>query len=416
MVRNRNKWLVFSALLAIIFLAACNEQADVTVEEHETPVAVAEAYTGSLTGSNLLTGVTKASSDVQVIPKSVGELKEVRVSVGDTVQAGQILGTIDSSDLQLAVKADEKMLEQARNGLTRAKNGKTQVEINVENAKIAQQQVERQIEEAEKNLERMEILFEEGLISEKELEDVKLGLFNLEKQLEQAKLNVQVAESNMRDLDSNIKDAEIGVEQASIALQSSKKRLEDTLIKAPVSGVIASIEADIGEMVSNQAPFARIVSVDTIEVDVKVTAEQLMLFERGDEVKVEVTSLTDEFTGSVTDIAPAADMSGLFTVTVQIANSNKKIKPGMIATIIVEEVLTDESVIVPTAAVLERLDSTYVFVVQDGIAIQKEVEVIRYDTEYTAITGDIQPGDMVVTKGQTLIEHESKVRIVEEES
>lgn len=414
-LKKRKRWAVF-IISFILILSGCSEKVDVAEEEPETPVAVAKAFSGSLTGANEFTGVTKASSDIQVIPKTMGQLTEVHVSVGDTVQAGQALATIDQSDLQIALKADEKTLEQAKNGLARAKNSQTQVEANYKNAKISLEQLERQLEETKKNLERMETLFEEGLISEKELEDVKLAVFNQEKQIEQAKINVQVAEANMSDLQNTIRDAQIGVEQAQLAVEASRKRLEDTIIKAPVSGMIASIEAEKGEMVSSQAPFARIVSIDIIDIDIKATAEQLMLFEKGDKVGVRVQSLADGFEGTVTDIAPAADTSGLFNVTVQVKNNDQKIKPGMVATISIEEKLTDESIIVPTEAIVERLDDTFVFVVKDGVAYKKEVEVIRYETDYTAIKGDIQPNDVVVIKGQTLIDNESKVRIVEEES
>lgn len=414
MVLNKKIWKGAIALFVVIALSACSEPADVTVEETETPVAVAKAFSGSLTGNNEFTGMTKASSDIEVIPKAAGQLTQVNVSVGDTVSAGQVLAVIDNKDQQTALENDQTQLTRAQNGLERAINGKNQAQINYENAKINIEQIERQIQETEKNLERMKSLFDEGLISQKEVEDVELALFNQQKQLEQAKLNLQVSEANLRDIDNSIKDAEIAVQQANLAVESSQRRLADTQIVAPTSGVIASIEADVGEMVSSQAPFARIVSVDVIDVEIRVTAEQLMLFEKGDTVEVQVTGLADPFEGKVTDIAPAADDTGLFTVTVQVANPDRLIKPGMIAQVIIEEILTEESVIVPTEAVLERLDTTYVFVVVDGVAYQRNVEVIRYDTEYTAIKGDVQPDDVVVIKGQTLIKNEDKVRIVEE--
>lgn len=416
MVQNKNKRLLLITILLMMILAACNEPVDVAVEEPETPVAVAKAYIGSLSGTSDFTGTTKASSDIQVIPKSAGELTQVHVSVGDTVQAGQVIATIENRDQQVALQTDQTRLAQAQNALQRAKNAEKQYENNYEVAKINLEQAERQLEDAQRNFERMQVLFEEGFISQKELEEVEMGVYNLENAVIQAEINLQNVEASKTDITVGIKDAEVAVEQANLAIQASQNRIDDTLIKAPASGVIASIEAKKGEMVSNAAPFARIVSVDMIDVDIKVTAEQLLLFNNGDKVAVEIESLTEEYEGTVKEIAPAADQTGLFTVTVQINNADKKIKPGMIATILVEEVLTAESVIVPTAAVLERLDQTFVYVVIDGIAYQKEVEVIRYDTEFTAIKGEVKPDEVVITKGQTLINDGDKVRIVEEES
>lgn len=401
-----------------LFMAACNQAETASVEEEEvreTPVAVGEAFSGTLSGDNQITGTTKGSQDILLIPKSAGQLTQVLVSVGDTVQKGQTLATIENREQQMGLQGDQNQLTQAQNGLERASNGHTQAEANLANAQVGYDQAERQLADARVNHERMKELFEEGFISQKELEDLETSIFNLEQQVEQAKINLEMTEVSIKDAEIAKKDAEVAVQQANIAIQMSQKRIEDTQIKAPVSGTIASIDAEAGEMVSGQTPFARIVSLDMIEVEVTVTAEQLMLFETGDVVEVQIANQTDSYEGTISKISPVANDSGLFSVVVQVANDERKIKPGMIATVIVKEVLTAESVIVPTAAVLERLDDTYVFVIEDNKAVRKDIEVIRFDTEYTAIKGEITPGVEVIVKGQNLISDGDAVRIVREE-
>lgn len=451
------------AISTILLVSGCSPAEEASTEIRETPVAVGEAFTGSLSGSNQLTGTAKAASDIHLIPKAAGEIIEILVSEGDTVEKGQVIARLDDRDQRIALESDEATLRQAQNGLDRARNGQNQAQHNLEQAKAGHRQaegsmaeakqgrqqnidnlkfelenVERQHEDAKKNLERMQTLFEEGLISQQQLEEAQngenrarialeqlklskaqaeseLSLNTLQASVDQAGVNVKIAEASIRDAEIAVRDAQVQVEQAQLAVEMSRKRLEETKITAPVAGQIASIDGQIGGFASNQAAFGRLISVDVIDVEVAVTAEQLILFEIGDNVTVQFAGLASETTGEVTAISLAADESGLFTVTVQIENTEKSIKPGMVASVFVEEVLVEDSVIVPTQAIVERQGNTFMFVVENNIAIQKEIEVIRFDTEHSAIVGPIQPGDKVVVKGQNLLSDGDAIRIVKED-
>lgn len=454
-------WGIFFIFLLLV--SGCSEPKEVTQEIKETPVAVARAYNGSLSGSNQITGTAKAGADVEVMPTATGKLIKLEVANGDVVEKGQVLAKIDDTQQKLAVEAEEKRVQQAENALSRATNGKNQAEknrqqsaislkqaegsiaeakeareSNLKNVQIEVTNVEKQYEEAVKNLDRMQTLYNEGYISLQQLEQAEsaerqarlgleqvklkkaqveseLSLKNLQTTIDQAKTNIQIAEGSIKDSEIAIKDAKISIEQANISLSSAKKQLEDTVIKAPVSGKIMNLTTEVGEFVSGQMPFLRIISDDTLDVQMMVSAEQLMFFETGDIVEVQFAGQNNRSSGTVTYIAPAADEGRLFAVDVRVTNSDKKIKPGMVATVFVEEVLVEDSLIVPSAAVIERQDGTYVYVIENNVAVRKDIEVIRFDTDFTAIRGDIKEEVQVVIKGQNLLADGDLVRIVKEE-
>ncbi len=467
MEKKRKKFRLGLLLgLAILALTACNssEAKNQEKEVYETSVAVSNVFTGSLSGDNQMTGVAEAAVDIQVLPKAVGQLVEVYVENGDVVKENQVLAQIDDRDQQLALKGDKIKLTQAENGLKRAQNGLNQAQNNYHQAKVALKQaqsnqaeakqgrdykianlkidianLEKQWHDAKINLVRMKELLAEGLISEQQFEEAQAAESRLQNSYEQAKLslqqakselsltavattveqaniNLQVAEASIRDAEIGVKDAQASLEQVKIAVELSEKRLEETKIKAPTAGEITDLSGKKGEFVSNQAPFARILAAKMIDIEVSISAEQLLLFKEGQQVKVNFASLQKTKTGKVTYISSTADQSGLFNVEIQVENTPTQIRPGMIATVLVEEMLVNDSLIVPTAAVVERQGESFVFVVDGKKAVQKEVKVLRYDTDHTAITGDVPSDAKVVVKGQNLLNNGDTVKIVKEEN
>ncbi|MFS0576583.1 efflux RND transporter periplasmic adaptor subunit [Sporosarcina sp. 179-K 3D1 HS] len=462
--KNMNKLIGIGMVICAAFIfSGCSKPETAAQEVKATPVAVEKAYSGSLSGNNQLTGTAKAGSDVEVFPKVAGEVIKVEVDNGSFVKKGQVLAKLDDKEQRLAVEVEKARVQQAENALLRAQNGKKQAEKNREQSLVSLKQaeggieeakegrennvnnlkreienVEQQVEEATRNTERMNKLYEEGLISLQQLEQAQsaerqaklgldqlklkqtqmeseLSLTNMQTTVEQATLNIEIAEGTIRDSEVSIKDAQTAVKQAQIALSAAQNRLNDTVITAPVSGRVMAANTKAGEFVTGQQPFLRIISEDLLDVEMTVTADQLMLFEIGDVVSVQFAGQTEKMEGTVTYISPAADASRLFAIDVRVNNPDKTLRPGMVATVSVEEVLVADSVIVPSAAIVERQDQVFVFTVKENVVTEREVEVVRYDTDFTAISGDIVADEEVVVKGQSLLANGDAVRIVKEE-
>ncbi|MBP3953180.1 efflux RND transporter periplasmic adaptor subunit [Bacillus suaedae] len=437
--------VMFSALT----LVACGNEAETEVEPQVTAVAVEEVYEGSLLGSNRFIGQVQAGGQSAIIPKIPGELVEVNVKKGDTVEEGQVLAKVNDQDLRLQLEADEAQLAQARNGLKRAENGKTQAQANVSQAEASlnqarqglmdaksaqssqQKAIEQQIKEAQQTVDQLTRSLAEGGASEEQVKQAEQllqsllasqqgsgsmagagqSLSSIEATVEQAKKGVELAEASTTDADLAIQDAKRMVEQAEKAVERSRERLDDAVIRADVSGELLAVEGEVGDIVSQQAPFAQIISLDTATVSVNVTADQLAYFNEGQEVDVEVSSVSGTQTGVVSYIASSVGETRLFPVEVELASPDEAIRQGMVATIFTEEVLVENERIVPTEAILEGQGRAFVYVVEDDVAREIDVEVIRFDSELSAIRGEIEVGAEVIVKGQHLIEDGSVVRI-----
>src|SRR5699024_7820645 len=117
----------------------------------------------------------------------------------------------------------------------------------------------------------------------------------------------------------------------------------------------------------------------------------------------------------VSYISSISTGSGLFAVEADLDSKDKEIRPGMVASIELDEVLVADSILVPTDAIIQQEGLDVVFIVENNEAVRKEVEVIRYGTDQTAVVGDLGENDKVVISGQNLLEDGNAVKIMEEE-
>ncbi|RKJ34287.1 efflux RND transporter periplasmic adaptor subunit, partial [Butyricicoccus sp. 1XD8-22] len=272
------------------------------------------------------------------------------------------------------------------------------------------EQAQSAYDTAKADLERNQKLFDAGLISEKELEGYKLQEKNARIQLDQVNLSKVQAENTI-----GIQTVETSLEQAQLSLESAKQRLDDKVVKATISGEVTSVDAEVGEMASGQSPLATVVAMNTVSLNVNLLQDHLDSFAVGDEIEVQVIGLEGTFEGTVSYISSISSGSGLFTMEVEIDNSDKVIKPGMVASIVMEEVLEQDKLMVPTKAIIQKEGKSVVFIVQDNKAVQKEVEVIRFNTELTAVAGDLKENDLVVISGQNLLNDGDLVKVMEED-
>jgi RND family efflux transporter MFP subunit len=130
-------------------------------------------------------------------------------------------------------------------------------------------------------------------------------------------------------------------------------------------------------------------------------------------VTVIVSAVGEEpFTGTIATISPAADsLSSTFPISIEISNSEHKLKPGMFAEakLVLE---TKEGVLVlPKQAVIDSGDKKYVYVVKDNKAIQTEITTGIEDDERVEIVSGLQAGDMIVLSGQNKLQNETPVTV-----
>ncbi len=184
-------------------------------------------------------------------------------------------------------------------------------------------------------------------------------------------------------------------------------------IRADREGEITNLNFSEGDMVTNEEPFAVIADFKTLKITAGVTSKVLALFEKDDTVNITIDG--QEIEGNITSVGNMPDDTGLYPVEAEVENDDDDFLPGMVAKIAVDETLVSDTIIVPTEAVMEESEETYIYVVVDDEAIRKTVTVQETQSEKTALEGDIEAGDQVVTAGQLTLTDGAQVNVTKGE-
>jgi membrane fusion protein (multidrug efflux system) len=198
---------------------------------------------------------------------------------------------------------------------------------------------------------------------------------------------------------------------------------ENTLLKAPFTGVVTGKYFEDGEMYSGtpttqtgRAAVVTVMQIDPLKVSLNISEQYYPLIKKG--MKAEVTAdvyKNEKFTGTVYLIAPTVN-SGTrsFNVELELPNRNNLLKPGMFVRVSMD-LGQVETFVVPAYTVLvqEGTNTRFVFIEKDNIAERIEVSIgKRFDDQLEIISSGIKEGDMLVTEGQAKLINGDKIEIV----
>ena len=353
---GKNNWKMGMALvLAIGMLTGCGGPADdVTNEVNATPVNAVQAQQGKIVENTTVKGSIQAKENINVVPKASGRVTEVLVNVGDSVKEGQVMVRLESSEIQAQLRQAQAALSTAKSAYNNAKT----------------------------NLARVESLYAEGAVSLQQLENARL----------------------------NVESANPQAAQASVDLL--QLQYNNTIIKAPIDGQVASCSAVVGEMAGGGV-IAVVVNMDEVVLKTEVTEQRINDVQKGQEVAVSIESAGSEpFIGVVTSVAPAANsMTMTYPIEITIDNKDGIIKGGMFAEAQVSTKQNENAVLIPVEALVDTNGIISVFVVTENVAHEVQVETGLNDGTYVEIVSGIAAGDTVVTLGQHKLQDNDPVYI-----
>lgn len=389
-MQRRYAALIAVAVALVLVVAGCKSGA---VEEEEIdPVAVevTEVVRGSVQSKSILSGKIQGRSEVPVVAKLPLKILSVDVEVGDEVQAGQVLVSLDPTDVAQKVRQAEAALAMAEAVLPPA----TEESAAAQGARLAS-------ESAHADLKRIEELHKEGAVSDQ--------------MLEQVRAKAAGAEAQYKNILDKERAARAQYDQAAAAVELAYSQLSDTAITAPISGVVSAVPVEAGQMVSSGTLVAMIVDMDEVKINIDISERDISHVKEGQEVTAKIKSLNNrEVKGELTSLAPAADLrTQTFKAEIRIDNEDRAIKPGMFAEVSLKSVSVDNVVAVPSRAILQSGAHYIAYVIDENdIASVREVTMGLIGEDFTEIKSGLKEGDIVVVKGQHYLKDGSPVTVV----
>jgi HlyD family secretion protein len=412
-------------------------------ERHGMSVDVSRVIAGPIETSIGYSGSISPVSEVDVFPKASGRIDELKVSVGDVVQKGDTLAVLESETLQkqveqtkAALKVAEIQIEQMRAGgrpaqiaaaqagvdaaqaqLDRAAAPLNQNEISV--AKAAEAQAAAALKQAQAAYDQIAWFDGKGMLpqslglqqatiaheaAQAQYEEALAGakpetIRAAQAMVDQAKAQLELAKNPYRDTDLALAGAQYL--QAKAALDLMEMQLEETTIKAPITGVVSDVPLSVGATAGTSKAIATMVS-SNVEIIVKVEESRIGEIRKGQPTSISVSAYPGEtFTGQVYLISPTANSSDrTFEVRISPDKQGDMLRAGMFADVNLVTEQFANALLVPTSSVVTEGDRSYVFVVSNDQVEKRPVTVGLSKKDVIQIKSGLALGEQIVLSGQ----------------
>jgi len=412
-------FIVIIGLLAFRIVDRLNEKKQEEVQKSQVkeeiiiPVRTALVEKGEVNSFLKVTGVVEANETVRVTSEIMGQAKEVKVKDGERVNKGDILIVLGDEQIKIQVAQAQATLDSIQASYDKVKSGARPQEIKQAESAVLQAKINR--DSAEENYLRMKKLSSEKAISEQQYEQAK-------NQYEIADVQYQSAQESYGLViegagEEDIKSVEAQVRQAKAALDMAKYQLKKTQITAPISGKVTSVTVSSGEMVSPSIPLLSIIDVSRIFVKVGISEKDISKIKEGQKVNLEIDAFPEErFQGEVVSRGVAVDqISKTLEVKIEILQPEVQIPVGVFARGDILVKTNQDALIISSSALTRKKDGIYVYVIEEGIARQKEVVLGIIQDERVEISEGLSEEEEIVVLGNQELEDGVKVTVLEKE-
>lgn len=390
--------ILVGAAAVIAVLLWINKSRQASAYEVETSKAALRTIVQTVAAN----GKIQPETDIKISADVSGEITELHVEEGDTVEQGQLLAKIWPELYLTAV-------DRATAGLNSAK-------VNLSTSEIAVKQAQSRYVQAENDYERNKKLFQDKVISKAEFDAITASY--------------EVALEELKAARERVQAARFGVQNAQAGLNEARENLSRTSIFSPATGVVSRLNIEQGEKVVGTAQMAGtemmvISNFNQMEVIVEVNENDILSISKGDTARIEVDAYgSRQFDGIVTEIAKSAMTGTGMSGTSEIANFEVKVLilqssyadllkvsstpflPGLSASVEIETEKRNEVLSLPIECVTTReneekgasgLREEVVFIEQDGKAELIKVETGIQDSRYIEVVNGVDSSMSVIS-------------------
>lgn len=294
-------------------------------------------------------------------------------------------GTVrPSEDIDLAAKSAGTVKWVGPQEGDRVEEGETLLELDMKTVATRVTEARARYNQALKDYERLKKLFDDEIVSKGQLDNAKTAL-----------------------------------DTAKAALDSAGLTLDDGSLSSPITGILNAVNVDVGEYLNPGQPVMQILNIDTVKVELPVPEKDILFFEEGQHVTIELERTTDdylEFDGTIEFVSLNADpATRTYIVKVAVDNPDRMLRPGMIVRAQLVRRQIDDAIAVPFFTVIDREDGKAVFVVdENNVAHVRPIEYGIFQRGIVEIRDGLQVGDKLIIVGQRSLVDGETVDITED--
>jgi len=398
---SRGRRRLKSALIVLLAVAALGFASRNLI--FGKPVEAYEATRGDLVQTVVASGRIMTPQRVSIGAVITERVARIPVEEGQSVRRGEVLIELDDTDERAALAQAQASVAQAEAKLRQLR------EVALPAAEQGLLQAQANSLQARQAYDRTKTLQERGFIGQSQLDDARRNLDVAESQLRAARLQVQTN----GPAGSDFALAQTALEQARANLRAAQAKLEQTVIHAPVDGVLIARSVEAGNVVQAGKELMLLAPAGETQVVVEIDERNLAQLALGQKALGSADAFpAQRFAAELVYINPGIDaLRGSVEVKLKVPNPPAFLRQDMTASVDIDVAHRADTVIVPTETVRDATGrDPWVLAIRGWRAVRQPVKLgLRGDNRIEVLDG-VEPGDELIPATNGLVKAGQRVR------
>ncbi len=319
-------------------------------------------------------GTVRSRNEVDLVPRIIARILEIKVRSGDRVKRGDVLAILDAKDLSAVVSQGQDQLRAVTASVAAA-------DEQVKAAKAA-------LELASKEMERTRALFEKNAAAKRDFDQSMAAFRQAEAGMQQAVQQRNAASAQAAAASQGIRQAEVGLGYATVI--------------SPIDAIVAERLADPGDLGNPASVMLRLFDPESLLLEVPIREALVREVTLGASVTYSVPALDKTFEGTVREIVPSVDPNTrTFLVKICIDNSSAGLMPGMFGTIKVPLKSEKKVIIIPESAIIRTGQLESVVEKEGGRLLRRQIRSIDLGEGRREVISGLKPGQVILRNGNS---------------
>ena len=396
-MKNVKKIVIYAVIVIAVIgaivvknkLSSNTKNANVPVTVSKTAVEVQNAKAVEKNSSDTYKANLEAYQQGIISSKVSAKVVSVSVENGQYVNQGDTIATLDDQDIQNSINTAQAQLQINEQQLNSAQVTMEKLKINVDDAK--------------RNYDRQKTLLEKKAISQMDFEAAEKSL--------------NTAQADYNSGNASVETSKANIEAQKVNIQKYQSDLANTVIKAPISGVISDKALSIGQMASPGTALAKVNDISSIYAIIQIPQDKISNVKIGQAATITVEGSDKTYDGTVQNIDSSADVTArVFNCKIKIDNSDKTLYPGVYAKAELISTEKTQVISIPINALVGSEGDYSVFINDNGIAKKQKVTIGETDENNVEIKSGIKGGDQIVCTSVSTLQDSNEIDVVSNES
>lgn len=345
-----------------------------------------------------LVGTLEGQREVTVSSEVAGRVIAIHADLGDHVKPGQPLIDIDPREFAMAVDRQQAALMQVLASLGVA--GENEPLPAPEQTSMVRR-ASADLSDARIAFDRTKSLLDKGVIARQVYDS--------------AEARLKASEASYSSAVENVRNQSAQVDNLRVQLALARKKLADTVLRAPFDGAVRARMVEVGQYIKEQGAVVSLTAMNPLKLRASIPEQWIPHVGIGAPVELTVEAYAETFPGRVARVARAVDpQSRTFVIEAEVSNAGERLRPGLFARAALITSKTDEILRVPAAAVISYYGVQKIYAVENGQIRELVVKLGDRFGDVIEVTDGLMSGALIAISELTKIHQGSRVEIKKE--